>query len=294
MRALERPDAIAYTAGPGLVGALMVGGGMAAGLGIAWGCPVVPVHHMEGHLLAPMLEDEAARVSVSRAARFRRPLHAHRGDRAMGDYEVARHDARRCRWRGIRQDGEAARSRLSGRTGACGSSHEGGDASAYNFPRPMLKRPGHDFSFSGLKTAVMIEVRQAEERGRSSRIVQVPTLRPPFSAPVSIRSSSKSIRAARSTRILIASSSRAASARTCACVRKWSRRFPGDVLLSAPRLVHRQWRDDRRRRRDCALPTRRPISEIQRPRPAGRSTRLTKPGLQDTENGNSYGHYFSA
>ena len=56
---IERPDAIAYTAGPGLVGALMVGGGMASGLGLAWDCPVIPVHHMEGHLLAPMLEDEA-------------------------------------------------------------------------------------------------------------------------------------------------------------------------------------------------------------------------------------------
>ena len=55
---IDKPDAIAYTAGPGLVGALMVGGGMANGLGLAWGCPVVPVHHMEGHLLAPMLEDK--------------------------------------------------------------------------------------------------------------------------------------------------------------------------------------------------------------------------------------------
>ena len=54
----ERPDAIAYTAGPGLVGALMVGAGMANGLALAWRCPVVPVHHMEGHLLAPMLEDD--------------------------------------------------------------------------------------------------------------------------------------------------------------------------------------------------------------------------------------------
>ena len=51
-------DGVAYTAGPGLVGALMVGGSMAAGLGLAWDCPVIPVHHMEGHLLAPMLEDE--------------------------------------------------------------------------------------------------------------------------------------------------------------------------------------------------------------------------------------------
>jgi N6-L-threonylcarbamoyladenine synthase len=56
---VERPDAIAYTAGPGLVGALMVGSGMANGLGLAWGCPVIPVHHMEGHLVAPMLEDDA-------------------------------------------------------------------------------------------------------------------------------------------------------------------------------------------------------------------------------------------
>ena len=55
---VERPDAIAYTAGPGLVGALMVGAGMANGLGLAWDCPVIPVHHMEGHLVAPMLEDE--------------------------------------------------------------------------------------------------------------------------------------------------------------------------------------------------------------------------------------------
>jgi N6-L-threonylcarbamoyladenine synthase len=56
---IKRPDAIAYTAGPGLVGALMVGGGMANGLGLAWNCPVIPIHHMEGHLLAPMLEDVA-------------------------------------------------------------------------------------------------------------------------------------------------------------------------------------------------------------------------------------------
>ena len=55
---IEKPDAIAYTAGPGLVGALMVGGGMANGLGLAWDCPVIAVHHMEGHLLAPMLEEK--------------------------------------------------------------------------------------------------------------------------------------------------------------------------------------------------------------------------------------------
>ena len=56
---MERPDAVAYTAGPGLVGALMVGSGLANGLGLAWSCPVIPIHHMEGHLLAPMLEEDA-------------------------------------------------------------------------------------------------------------------------------------------------------------------------------------------------------------------------------------------
>ncbi|MFQ3334231.1 MAG: N6-L-threonylcarbamoyladenine synthase, partial [Woeseiaceae bacterium] len=53
-----KPDVIAYTAGPGLIGALMVGGGLANGLALAWQCKVIPIHHMEGHLLAPMLEEE--------------------------------------------------------------------------------------------------------------------------------------------------------------------------------------------------------------------------------------------
>ncbi len=55
---IARPDAIAYTAGPGLVGALMVGSGLANGLALGWGCPVIAVHHMEGHLLASMLEED--------------------------------------------------------------------------------------------------------------------------------------------------------------------------------------------------------------------------------------------
>ena len=51
-----KPDIIAYTAGPGLIGALMVGSALANSLALAWQCKVIPVHHMEGHLLAPMLE----------------------------------------------------------------------------------------------------------------------------------------------------------------------------------------------------------------------------------------------
>jgi N6-L-threonylcarbamoyladenine synthase len=160
---IERPDAIAYTAGPGLVGALMVGGGMAAGLGLAWQCPVLPVHHMEGHLLAPMLEDEppafpflALLVSGGHSMLI--------AVRALGDYELL----------GTTLDdavGEAfdktAKLLDLGDPGgpALAALAEQGDGQAYDFPRPMLNRPGHDFSFSGLKTAVMLEVRKAREKG---------------------------------------------------------------------------------------------------------------------------------
>ncbi len=160
---VDRPDAIAYTAGPGLVGALMVGGGMAAGLGLAWDCPVIPVHHMEGHLLAPMLEDEppaypflALLVSGGHTMLI--------AVRELGDYEIlgtTLDDAvgeafdKTAKLLGLGYPGGPALAALA----------EDGDEGASAFPRPMLKRRGFDFSFSGLKTAVMIEVRKATERG---------------------------------------------------------------------------------------------------------------------------------
>jgi len=160
---LEKPDAIAYTAGPGLVGALMVGSGMANGLGLAWGCPVIPVHHMEGHLLAPMLEDEppeypflALLVSGGHSM-----LIAVRG---LGQYEVlgtTLDDAvgeafdKTAKLLGLGYPGGPALAALA----------EQGDDAAFKLPRPMLNRPGFDFSFSGLKTAVMLEVRKAQADG---------------------------------------------------------------------------------------------------------------------------------
>jgi len=160
---IERPDALAYTAGPGLVGALMVGGGMAAGLSLAWGCPLVPVHHMEGHLLAPMLEDKppkypfiALLVSGGHSMLI--------SVRGLGRYEIlgtTRDDAvgeafdKTAKLLGLSYPGGPAIAALA----------EEGDETAYHFPRPMLNRPGLDFSFSGLKTAVMIAVRAAEAAG---------------------------------------------------------------------------------------------------------------------------------
>ncbi len=160
---VKKPDAIAYTAGPGLVGALMVGAGVANGLGMAWNCPVVPVHHMEGHLLAPMLEPNppdfpflALLVSGGHTLLI--------AVRALGQYEVlgttlddAAGEAfdKTAKLLGLAYPGGPLLAKLA----------EFGDDSAFNFPRPMLNRPTLDFSFSGLKTAVMLEVRKAEAAG---------------------------------------------------------------------------------------------------------------------------------
>jgi N6-L-threonylcarbamoyladenine synthase len=157
---LQAIDAVAYTAGPGLVGALLTGAGLAAGLAFARGIPALPVHHLEGHLLAPLLADEppplphlALLVSGGHTM-----LIAVRG---LGDYELlgeTRDDAageafdKTAKLLGLPYPGgpELARLATEGRPGE------------FQFPRPMLDRPGLEFSFSGLKTAVALAVRAAE------------------------------------------------------------------------------------------------------------------------------------
>lgn len=160
---IARPDSVAYTAGPGLVGALMVGSGLANALCLAWGCPVIPIHHMEGHLLAVMLEEDppaypflALLVSGGHTM-----LVAVKG---IGLYSVlgsTLDDAvgeafdKTAKLLGLSYPGGPALARLA----------EKGDPEAYSFPRPMLHSPGLDFSFSGLKTAVMLQVRKCTEEG---------------------------------------------------------------------------------------------------------------------------------
>ena len=160
---IDKPDAVAYTAGPGLVGALMVGSGMANGLGLSWNCPVIPIHHMEGHLLAPMLEDEppeypflALLVSGGHSMLI--------SVSGLGEYSVlgtTLDDAvgeafdKTAKLLGLGYPGGPALAALA----------EKGDGEAFALPRPMLNRPGHDFSFSGLKTAVMLELRKTQADG---------------------------------------------------------------------------------------------------------------------------------
>jgi N6-L-threonylcarbamoyladenine synthase len=159
---LHQLDAIAYTAGPGLVGALMVGGAYAVALAWALRIPVVAVHHMEGHLLAPMLEDSAPEfpfLALLVSGGHSQLVAA----RALGDYQIlgqtlddAAGEAfdKVARLLDLPYPGGPAIAALA----------EQGDGAAFDFPRPLRGR-GLDFSFSGLKTAVRIEVARQQDRG---------------------------------------------------------------------------------------------------------------------------------
>ena len=150
-------NGIAYTAGPGLIGALLVGVATGRSLGFAWGIPAVPVHHMEAHLLAPMLEVDppafpflALLVSGGHTQLVRVA--------GVGEYELlgeSLDDAageafdKTANLLGLSYPGGAALSALA----------EGGRPGRFLFPRPMTDRPGLDFSFSGLKTFALNTIR---------------------------------------------------------------------------------------------------------------------------------------
>lgn len=146
-------DGIAYTAGPGLAGALLTGALMARSLAYAWGVPAIGVHHMEGHLLAPLLESEPPQFPFVALLVSGGHTQLMRVD-GIGRYELlgesiddAAGEAfdKVAKMLGLDYPGgpSVARLALTGRD------------DAFKFPRPMLDRPGLDFSFSGLKTAVL-------------------------------------------------------------------------------------------------------------------------------------------
>ena len=150
-------DGIAYTAGPGLIGALLVGAGFATGLAVAWGKPALGIHHLEGHLLAPLLESNAPAFPF--LALLVSGGHTQLVDVAgLGRYKIlgetlddAAGEAfdKTAKMLGLPYPGGAALAVLA----------ERGRSGAFVFPRPMLDRPGLDFSFSGLKTAALVALR---------------------------------------------------------------------------------------------------------------------------------------
>jgi len=153
-------DGIAFTQGPGLVGALLVGSSVGRSLAYAWDIPAVGVHHMEGHLLAPMLEDDvpefpfvALLVSGGHSMLVK--------VEGIGEYEVlgesiddAAGEAfdKTAKLLGLDYPGGPLLAKLA----------EQGEPGHYKFPRPMTDRPGLDFSFSGLKTFAANTIRDAD------------------------------------------------------------------------------------------------------------------------------------
>ncbi|MEP0201361.1 MAG: tRNA (adenosine(37)-N6)-threonylcarbamoyltransferase complex transferase subunit TsaD [Halioglobus sp.] len=154
-------DAVAYTAGPGLVGALMVGATLARALALGWNVPVLGVHHMEGHLLAPMLEDvrpefpfvallvsggHTQLVRVDGIGQYR--LLGESLDDAAGEaFDKA------AKMLGLPYPGGPHIGQLA----------LDGNPERFTFPRPMVNRPGLDFSFSGLKTFTLNTVEACRE-----------------------------------------------------------------------------------------------------------------------------------
>jgi len=156
-------DGVAYTAGPGLVGALMVGATLARALAWSWGVPVLGVHHMEGHLLAPMLEDEhpaypfvallvsgghSQLVRVDGIGRY--TMLGESLDDAAGEAFD-----KTARMLGLPYPGGPHIARKA----------EQGTPGRFDFPRPMVNRPGLDFSFSGLKTHTLTTIEACRSEG---------------------------------------------------------------------------------------------------------------------------------
>ncbi len=154
-------DGVAYTAGPGLVGALLVGAGVARSLAWALDVPAIGVHHMEGHLLAPLMEDDPPQppfvallvsgghtqlVAVEAIGQYR--LLGETLDDAAGEAFD-----KTAKLMGLPYPGGPQLAALA----------EQGTAGAYRFSRPMTDRPGLDFSFSGLKTQVMLAWRDSDQ-----------------------------------------------------------------------------------------------------------------------------------
>jgi N6-L-threonylcarbamoyladenine synthase len=160
---LVQVDIVAYTRGPGLAGALLVGAGVAASLAAALGKPLVGVHHLEGHLLSPFLSADPPRfpfVALLVSGGHTQLMRA----QAVGEYELlgetiddAAGEAfdKSAKLLGLSYPGGPALARLA----------QQGDAAAFKLPRPLLHSGDLDFSFAGLKTAVLTQVRKCEASG---------------------------------------------------------------------------------------------------------------------------------
>lgn len=145
-------EGVAYTAGPGLVGALLVGAAIGRTLGMAWDVPTIGVHHMEGHLLAPMLEPEPPEfpfVALLVSGGHTQLVKVG----GIGRYELLGESLDDAAGEAFDKVGKMLGLPYPGGPHVAKFAQRG-DPARFNFPRPMINRPGLDFSFSGLKTYV--------------------------------------------------------------------------------------------------------------------------------------------
>ena len=146
-------DGVAYTQGPGLAGALLVGAAIGRSLAYAWGLPAVGVHHMEGHLLAPMLEPEPPELPF--LALLVSGGHTLLADVArIGNYRILGESVDDAVGEAFDKTAKLLGLGYPGGP-AIATAAEHGTPGRFTFPRPMTDRPGLDFSFSGLKTAAL-------------------------------------------------------------------------------------------------------------------------------------------
>lgn len=157
-RALAEVDVVAYTRGPGLAGALLVGAGIACALGAALGKPVLGVHHLEGHLLSPFLSADPPTFPFVALLVSGGHTQLMRVD-GVGRYELlgetiddAAGEAfdKSAKLMGLGYPGGPALARLA----------EQGDDTAFKLPRPLMHSGDLDFSFAGLKTAVLTQAKK--------------------------------------------------------------------------------------------------------------------------------------
>jgi N6-L-threonylcarbamoyladenine synthase len=166
-RGVADVDLVAFTQGPGLGGALLVGASVAAGLGLALGKPTVGIHHLEGHLLSPLLADPRPAFPFVALLVSGGHTQLMRVD-GVGRYALlgeTQDDAageafdKTATVLGLEYPGGPALARIAAE----------GDPTRHHFPRPMIASADLDFSFSGLKTAVLTRVRELQPLDEKAR-----------------------------------------------------------------------------------------------------------------------------
>ena len=171
-RTLSDVDVVAYTRGPGLAGALLVGAGVACALGAALDKPVLGVHHLEGHLLSPFLSADPPEFPFVALLVSGGHTQLMRVD-GVGRYQLlgetiddAAGEAfdKSAKLMGLGYPGGPALAKMA----------EQGDAAAYALPRPLLKSGNLDFSFAGLKTAVLVQAQRMVAAERAQLLGQQP------------------------------------------------------------------------------------------------------------------------